>query len=1050
MRILADKRFLILVSLLALVTISFWSVSRYPALDEKAAMGGDSPIQGIAFDQVLQVTSEQSWIQQSLYSFVNWLETNRKGMIFGLLFAVIMMTGMPLFSSCMPTTGFGASLLGAAVGAPLGICVNCAAPVAAGMRSAGARLEMALATMFSSPSLNFVVLTMMFTMLPWYLGIIKLAATAVFVFVCLPLLCRVVFRREAVADPADNPWLGKALPGQMSACEPSSKTWWEAARWTASGLLRSTGFLGIRVVPLMLLAGLLGAVLIVLVPWRELVVPYTSQAGTIRMIKTMVLLAAVGAFLPVPMAFDVIMVGALYAVGLPSAYCAILLFTLGIHSVYSAFVLGRFVSWRMAGTLYVIVVVFGLGCGWLVNSFEPYYLRYQERVVVAELKTASQAKRPPLPMKRPPMPLASILEEFESKQESRSNYSLETRVRDIHLEGRPFSRRNEVDLNSPLYQRHEAQDFGLHSPTVFSIRSLVWRFQRNRPIATGDVHNDGWPDVVIGSDHELGGLEVFVNMGGWKFMRQEADLGRLTDANINTVALLDLNDDGWLDILFSTFRQGNYIYRNDSGQFLPENLISLGTIPDTSCYSFSAGDFDRDGDLDLMLGNFTFWHRVDKAAPVAGRNVMLWQQPDNTFRREPLPGQPGYTLSTLATDFDHDGDLDLIVGNDWKPPEVFYEGDSEGGFREIKKSDGTIPITTSNTMSIASADVDNDLKFELFFGGISFGNRRETFERTVRAGEIAFEYGRTEDRRLFNAQMHAFNLSQRSRGNAARWRRLDPQWLRQDTILWLYAKQIARMGKPEWISNLPERETNAIEVMHRAFLPPYEVSDEEAAEEIPQTTLPNNVFLVPDLGGGFEDRAEAAGLHRSDWTWNAKFADLDQDGWQDLYVVNGMWTKTVREPNHYFRNMGEIPARFENHTSTSGLSDYLTTSSYSYVDLDADGDLDIVTIPVQGPIRIFENRNSRGNAVALELRDERGNRFGIGAKVIVEDDLGIKRIREIQPGGGYISYDPPVAHFGLGPAQSIKRVRIEWQTGEATEFEASLAANHFYQITRSR
>jgi len=83
-----------------------------------------------------------------------------------------------------------------AVGTPLGVCVNCAAPVAKGMHDGGARLETTLATMFSSPTLNIVVLTMLFSMFPLYLVVIKLTLTLTFILVVVPLLARWVFTDE--------------------------------------------------------------------------------------------------------------------------------------------------------------------------------------------------------------------------------------------------------------------------------------------------------------------------------------------------------------------------------------------------------------------------------------------------------------------------------------------------------------------------------------------------------------------------------------------------------------------------------------------------------------------------------------------------------------------------------------------------------------------------------------------------------------------------------------------------------------------------------------
>ena len=65
------------------------------------------------------------------------------------------------------------------------------------------------------------------------------------------------------------------------------------------------------------------------------------------------------------------------------------------------------------------------------------------------------------------------------------------------------------------------------------------------------------------------------------------------------------------------------------------------------------------------------------------------------------------------------------------------------------------------------------------------------------------------------------------------------------------------------------------------------------------------------------------------------------------------------------------------------MTDFRATGGYSYIDFDGDGDLDIVSIPVNGPIRMFVNNTVSGNSIMFELRDTDGNRFGIGSKIII-------------------------------------------------------------------
>jgi hypothetical protein len=215
---------------------------------------------------------------------------------------------------------------------------------------------------------------------------------------------------------------------------------------------------------------------------------------------------------------------------------------------------------------------------------------------------------------------------------------------------------------------------------------------------------------------------------------------------------------------------------------------------------------------------------------------------------------------------------------------------------------------------------------------------------------------------------------------------------------------------------------------------------------IPQTHN-RNVLLARD-GEAWVNRAPDQGIENTGWSWTGKFADLDSDEWQDLYVVNGTWLKPSRVPsNVFFRNLGG--GGFENATTGSGLEDYLIVSAYTYLDLDNDGDLDIVTNSVNGPFRVYRNNETRNHALSVELRDHRGNSFGIGSKITIHYAGGRRhQIREIKSGGGFLSYDAPVAHFGLGHFDTVERIEVAWSTGETTRHEGPFPADAQYRIER--
>jgi uncharacterized membrane protein YraQ (UPF0718 family) len=365
---LNNMRILLVLAVLATTATMFWSGSRYPSLNEKAIMGGSAALEDpLSFEASLQTQPGDPLPQRILFSTVNWVETNLEGMTFGLVIGACLLTLIGLISVRGHRNGYVNAALGLLVGTPLGVCVNCAAPVAKGMHDGGARLETTLATMFSSPTLNIVVISMLLSIFPPYLVVIKLALTLFFILLVVPWLSRRVFSDERALTYDDT--LCAIAPAEPSQPDSSLAS---ALLMTGSDLIRNLWYVVSRTVPLMLLAGGLGAVAANVLPLQTLVDLEPTVAS-------LILVALVGIFLPVPVAFDIVVVAVLISTGVPMIYSMTLLFTLGIFSIYPFMIVWRSISAKVAVLLTLVLVVMGIAAGVIADRIHQAELEQMMR-----------------------------------------------------------------------------------------------------------------------------------------------------------------------------------------------------------------------------------------------------------------------------------------------------------------------------------------------------------------------------------------------------------------------------------------------------------------------------------------------------------------------------------------------------------------------------------------------------------------------------------------------------------------------------------------------
>ena len=326
----------------------FWVDSRYPALLKRYNAGTQIKAAGaLTFGAVYKVDPAMPLSTRVWRTSVNWLDANRIGMTFSFLFGPAALTFLATLRRRRTSSRYLNTLLGAAAGMPLGVCTNCVAPIARGLYASGMSTESVLAAMFASPALNVVVLAMTFALFPVKIALIKLATVLFLIFVFAPL----VASRQSESTP------GPVCPIEI----PMSETWTQALVSTARSFLKSFWYILRVAFPLMLLAAVLGAFVIELLPAQALIAQAT--------IGGILLVALVAAFLPVPMAFDVAIAYIAMTKGVPLPYVVTILCTLGIISVFSLSVVGKSISWRIAAATYSTVAALGALAGLLTRAF---------------------------------------------------------------------------------------------------------------------------------------------------------------------------------------------------------------------------------------------------------------------------------------------------------------------------------------------------------------------------------------------------------------------------------------------------------------------------------------------------------------------------------------------------------------------------------------------------------------------------------------------------------------------------------------------------------
>jgi tetratricopeptide (TPR) repeat protein len=470
-------------------------------------------------------------------------------------------------------------------------------------------------------------------------------------------------------------------------------------------------------------------------------------------------------------------------------------------------------------------------------------------------------------------------------------------------------------------------------------------------------------------------------------------------------AFFDYDGDRYQDLFFvnSTRLQEapegttNRLYRNiGAGQFR-DVTAAAGLQRSGWGMGCAVGDYDNDGDVDLYI---TYW----------GANV-LYRNDGNGAFHEVAAGveDGGWGTSAAFGDIDSDGWLDLFVANyvvfdendppgdgqlctGWKGLEVYcgphgmepqanvlYRNDGDGGFTDMSAVTG-IDQHRQASLGIVFADLDNDADQDLYVANDGYPNllyRNDGAWHLVEVGAFA-----------------GAAYSQDGR---------------------------AQSGMGVAVGDYDNDGDLDLYVTH--------FSDDVNTLYQNQTGLN---FVDFTAGGGL------GGAVRPFLGWGTGFFDADNDGWLDLFVVNGhIYPQVDSHPsgprygqrNLLYRNLGGAFREVGSHAGP-GFAIARVSRGAAVGDYDNDGDSDLLVINLnEAPTLLHNVGGNRNNWLGLELVGTSSNADGQGARVHLWSG-GRRQIREVQRGYGYLSQNDTRVLFGLGAEEQVDRVEIRWPSGE--------------------
>ncbi|MCE9634902.1 MAG: CRTAC1 family protein [Planctomycetes bacterium] len=476
---------------------------------------------------------------------------------------------------------------------------------------------------------------------------------------------------------------------------------------------------------------------------------------------------------------------------------------------------------------------------------------------------------------------------------------------------------------------------------------------------------------------------------------------------------------------------------------------ALDSLPESVGAGCTAIDYDGDGRMDLYFVAQAWSEAVNTGEPKRGATRNRLYRNDGGGKFTDVTDKAGvgfedFAFMSVAADFDDDGRTDLFIAAEHANRLLRNRGD--GTFEDVTKKAGITQAVC--TVAACAFDANGDGLLDLYLGNyVTFDkNYRLYFKPVVFPGPLAF--GAQADILYVNNGDGTFTDGTKGSGFdvAEPGRAMGVSILDYDVDgkpdLYVANDATANfMFHNEGAGKFKEVGTSmglAYGVQGDATAAMAGMTGDINEDGRPDMHVTDNAYgsmFVSNAKGGYTDKILSCGVAGASgqWpSWGGGFFDFDADGHLDLYLVNGDLYRATGRPDLLFRGAGD--GTFEDVSVESGA--YFRTERPGrggcVVDIDGDARMDVVVTNIGDRPAVLHNQTRSGHAVLVALKSGRKGASGQGAKVTVA--AGGKSWTQVAwPRQGYITCGDARLHFGIGAAEKIERITVEWADGTKTE-----------------